>query len=177
MSVGDFTRGRGMAFDWMALATVIGFPALAVARRQSMATIAIPDFSLPMPPIEPPAAPVVCVPANVATIDDVSTDTIARLPRAPTIDADEAVRRFVLEMAEFVPGETIAFSELHDLYGTARRSRRTSGWPPVSSKAFAQRLRSLGCERVQIDMRDQGQGRPVCYVIPETMEGVAMAAA
>lgn len=166
-----------MAIDWMALATVIGFPALASARRQSMATVAAPDFSLPMPPIEPPAPPVVCVPAIVATRDDTGSDTIARLPRAPAIDADEAVRRFVIELVEECPGDTMPFSEIHDLYGRARRTRRTAGWPPISSKALAQRLRSLGCERVQIDMRDQGQGRPVCYVIPETMEALMTDAA
>lgn len=162
-----------MAIDWMALATVIGFPALASARRTSMATFAGHDVQLPMPPATMPETG----PAIVAKTDDAAASTIARLPRAPAIDPDEAVRRFLLELAEECPGETIPFAELHDLYGTARRTRRTSGWPAISAKSFALRLRALGCERVQVDMRDQGQGRPVCYVIPETMEALMTDAA
>lgn len=167
-----------MAIDWMALATVIGFPALASARRRtSLATIASPEIGLPGPPVEPLPAPVVCVPTIVAKTADISVATIASLPRAPAIDADEAVRRFLIEVVQECSGETIPFSELLSTYGAARRARRTSGWPAISSKAFAQRLRSLGCERVQVDMREQGQGRPVCYVVPKTVEAVMREAA
>lgn len=162
-----------MAIDWMALATVIGFPALASARRTSMATFAGHDVQLPMPPVAMPETG----PAIVAKTDDAAASTVARLPRAPAIDADEAVRRFILEMIDEEGGCTIPFADLHSCYAAARQSRRTSGWPAISSKAFALRLRALGCERVQVDMRDQGQGRPVCYVIPETMEALMTDAA
>lgn len=163
-----------MAIDWMALATVIGFPALASARRTSMATFSGHDVQLPMPPDKAKEIG----PVIVAKSDDVSVAEIARLlPRAPAIDADEAVRRFLIEMIDEEGGCTIPFADLHSCYAAARQSRRTSGWPAISSKAFALRLRALGCERVQVDMRDQGQGRPVCYVIPETMEALMTDAA
>lgn len=166
----DVAGARHMAIDWMTLATIVGFPAIVSARRSAMvATIADKYVEPPVLRLPEPQKPI--IPATTI-IADVPANVVSRLPRVPAIDADEAVRRFVSVFAEYQGGETLPFAFIHEQYGLMRQQgdRRAADWPAISSKAFAQKLKAIGCERVQEDRRAANGTRPVCYVIPETME-------
>lgn len=73
---------------------------------------------------------------------------------------------FAADIEGELPGDCIPVAEIMNLYATMRRAQHIRG-PVVSTKNMVAALRARGWARVQMDFRNEGNGRPVCYVVPE----------
>lgn len=113
------------------------------------------------------------LPDRLATIEiakEIKADIVANTgKRSSDIDAVDAIGAYAAELIDAIPGDITPIGELYELYLRMRR-RPSSPWPMVSTKALAQGLKARGFRRVQEDRREQGRGRPVCYVIPDALK-------
>lgn len=97
-----------------------------------------------------------------------------RRPIVAMLSVTQALDEFVAEIIAAEPGATIPVAEIYDLYATTRR-QRNKGWPAASQRALVARLASAGCRRKQLDLRSEGLGRPIVYVMPGDLPDVAAA--
>lgn len=104
-----------------------------------------------------------------------SNDCQARKPlpetrkRLPATDAGTAIDVFCSDIEDQWAGDCMPLTEIMDQYARMRKQRHILGGV-VTTKAMVSRLKARGWTRVQLDLRDQGLGRPVCYVVPERTE-------
>lgn len=87
----------------------------------------------------------------------------------PATDAGTAIDAFAADIEDQWAGDCMPLTEIMDQYARMRKQRHILG-SVVTTKAMVSRLKARGWSRVQVDMRDQGGGRPVCYVVPERDE-------
>lgn len=103
---------------------------------------------------------------------------VVLMTRRPAIDAKPAtvaLDEFLAELIAMEPGATIQIAEICDHYEATRVRRRSKGWPAVSQRAMALRLAAAGAVKGQIDLRAEGQGRPIVYTLPGEMAVLAAA--
>lgn len=103
------------------------------------------------------------------TTIDIGAKTMARRPTPDRKSVTAALDEFVAEVIAAEPGAAIPVAELYDLYAVTRRVRRM-GWPAATQRALVARLTAAGCRRKQLDLRSEGMGRPIVYVMPGELE-------